>query len=337
MPTTEDVYIQQYNEVVLEESREAENVVGKYPFQNSEWKNQFEGHMNTQETHGELLRSTFLSGGSLFMSHIACRDSLIQKARDIDNGCILTDAEVAHNCEGIRLFFELDYRTSKTPLPAWDEALIHLRVLYRTVHECFPHIETLEMHVAACTRKRKQRRSPSVIELAWGLHVVFPSIITTTSTMKLIAQLLDTRISNLFPLWNNIVDPASYRYNNATLRPCYSYKMIDCPICSIGPKPPVVAGKRRRTEDTDTVFRLQSSAACSCFSGRSVDPSVYTYKGTLATCDGILVRRELDTHNVLTIMSITPAVMGIFTTGFCRPVDMGDERDCIPRSDARVY
>lgn len=327
-------YTQQYNEVVLEEAREALQIQGKYPFQNSEWKARFQVHMNIQENRGELLRSTFLSGGSLHMNHVLHWDSLIQKTRDIDAGCILTDAEVAHNSEGIRLFFELDYRTSDTLLPTWDEALLHLRVLYRTVQECYPTMEDLPMHVATCTRKRKQKRAPASIQLAWGIHVVFPSIVTTTSKMKLIAQLLDIRISNLFPSWGNIVDPASYRAQNATLRPCFSYKMIDCPICSLGPKPTI--DKRRRPDalrDTDSLFRMQLSASCSCFSGRRLDASTYTYAGTLQRADGTLDTLFEDTHSVLCAMSITPRIMGSFTPGFARPFDMGDEHDRIPQSD----
>jgi hypothetical protein len=38
--------------------------------------------------------------------------------------------------------------------------------------------------------------------------------------------------------------------------------------------------------------------------------------------------------DILVEMSITPSRMGTFTSGFSRPVDMGDEHDAIPRSDA---
>jgi hypothetical protein len=190
------------------------------------------------------------------------------------------------------------------------------------------------MHIATCTRKRKQRQNPPGIELAWGIHVVFTEIVVTTAVMKLISQLLDTRITNVFPIWNNIVDPASYRSSNATLRPCFSYKMIDCPICTIGAKSTQTVGKRRRQCDVDSIFRMALSDACSCFSGRVVDPSVYSYKGTLSAADGAVVCLELSTHMVLTHMRITPSSMGSFTRGFCRPIDMGDEHDGIPKSDA---
>ena len=249
--------------------------------------------------------------------------------------------EVAHNCEGVRLFFELDYRTSRYPLPSFAESLIHLRVLYRTVLECFPHIGNVVMHILSCTPKRKQRESTASVELAWGIHVVFPSIVTTTKTMKLIAQLLDTRISNLFPKWNEIVDPASYRSSSATLRPCYSYKWIKCPICSTkassirvddGP----TTTKRRRVDadmTNESLFRIQLSENCSCFSGHRVDPSIYTYSGSLDRSDGPLVQMLQGIHAILKETSITPSSIGTYTSGFCRPLDMGDEHDAIPKSD----
>ena len=338
-----DAYVRQYNEVVLTEAAEYDKVKGKFPFHGSIWKKANIKHMNTQVTRGDLLRSTFLSGGSLYMSHSMYRESFVSKAADIGNGCILTDAEIAHNCEGVRLFFELDYRTSKYPLPSFREALIHLRVLYRTVLECFPHLGPVVMHIASCTPKRKQRQSSGSVELAWGLHVVFPSIVTTTPRMKLIAQLLDARISNLFPRWNSIVDPASYRSSSATLRPCFSYKWVKCPICSIAvassPEGGAQSTTKRCRDDVETciksLFRIQLSSSCSCFSGHKVDPSVYSYTGSLDCPDGPLTQLVRGVQAVLTEMSITPSCsqIGTFTDGFCRPVDMGNENDVIPRSD----
>jgi hypothetical protein len=267
-------------------------------------------------------------------------ESFVSKTIDINQGCILTDAEIAHNSEGVRLFFELDYRTSTCPLPSFAEALIHLRVLYRTVLECFPHLVDVVMHILSCSPKRKQRESTGTIQLAWGIHVVFPSIVTTTPIMKLIAQLLDTRISNLFPQWTSIVDPASYRSSSATLRPCYSYKWIKCPICGIKASStrvddgPTTTKRRRADVDMtiESVFRKQLSDTCSCFSGHRVDPSIYTYSGSLVRSDGPLVQMLQGIQTVLKETSITPSRIGTFTDGFRRPLDMGDEHDVIPQS-----
>lgn len=328
-------YETEYNEVVVMESQLGDDIRGKYPFHQSIWKKKHTQYMNNQETHGDLLRSTFLSGGSLHMPFALYKDSIRDKAVDIDAGRILTDAEIAHNCEGVRLFFEIDYRTSTSPLPTFHVAMIHLRVVLRVVRECFPNADTT-MHIATCTKKRKQKRSSSVIELAWGIHVVFPNIVTTTGTMKLIAQLLDTRMSNLFPTWSDIIDPASYRTSNATLRPCYSYKMIQCPICVIDDKKTdEIHNKRRRSDiDIDSLFRMQLSSTCDCFSGKKVDPSIYRYIGSMLTPeDEVLSHLLHGTCEVLMGMSIVPTQMGNFTQGFLRPVDMGDDRDMIPIAD----
>jgi hypothetical protein len=336
-----EAFLLQYNDVVISEADDHNKVKGKYPFHQSTWKDAYIKHMNMQESYGDLLRSTFLTGGSLHMSHSMYQKSFAFKTSDIENGCILTDAEVAHNCEGVRLFFDLDYSTSKHPLPSFEEALMHLRLLYRTVHDCFPHLESLVMHIATCTPKRKHRKSSSSVDLAWGIHVIFPTVIVTTPIIRLIAQLLDTRISNTFPRWNSIVDPTCYSSSSATLRPCFSYKLVECPICNIGKTSSSASGAqttKRRRVDRETIienlFRIQLSESCSCFKGHKVDPSIYTYIGSLTEVDGPVtqvIRGGLQA--ILTETSITPSQMGTFTNGFCRPVDMGDGHDAIPRSD----
>ena len=186
------------------------------------------------------------------------------------------------------------------------------------------------MHVATCSRKRKQKKSRSDIQLAWGIHVVFPSIVLLTSTMKLIAQLIDTRLSNIFPVWSNIVDPAPYRSTSATLRPCFSFKMIECPICSLGS-----SKKRNRAEQYIYPIERLLSEACRCFNGRKVEPSTYTYKGSFLQEDGPICKQLGDTHAVLVNMSIIPEVMGTFNDElFIRPDDMGEELDVIPQAVA---
>ena len=123
--------MQQYNKVVCDEAVLTSTLAGRYPFQHSEWK----AVVTTTggAVDGELIRATFLSGGSVYTSHAAYLDALPRKATDIERGVILTDTEVAHNCEGIRLFVELDYRTATQLLPTWDEAVTHIRLIARTV------------------------------------------------------------------------------------------------------------------------------------------------------------------------------------------------------------
>ncbi len=296
--------MQQYNKVVCDEAVLTSTLAGRYPFQHSEWK----AAVTTTggAVDGELIRATFLSGGSVYTSHAAYLDALPHKASDIERGVILTDTEVAHNCEGIRLFVELDYRTATQLLPTWDEALTHIRLIARTVHECFPARDALLVHIAVCTPKRKVRRTNSA-ELAWGVHLVFPDLVTTTTTMVRIAQLLDTRLSNAFPQWSGILDPASYRSRNATLRPCFSYKMSDCPICATKTADPLCTRLR---------------ATCACYNGRCVSPSIYTYAGSLLDPGAVSVCVLQDTLAVLRGMSIIPPRMGEFTPGFTQPHDM---------------
>ena len=337
--TSSCTFEEEYNQVVVNEGELIESIRGKYPFARSSWKNTYLSCINQQETHGDLLRSTFLSGGSMHMPFVMYRDSLRTKSADIDNGIVLTDAEVAHNCEGIRLFFELDYRTTKTPLPTIDVVMSHIRLIYTTVQECFPDLSDIVMHVAMCHKKRKQKRSESNISLAWGVHLIFPEIILTTTTMKLIAQLVDIRLSKFDPSWLNIVDGSPYRSSTATLRPCYSYKMIPCPLCILDDEEKTHMTKRKRKNSFDTLeslFRIELSSTCNCFNGRVVDPSFYSYTGTIQSSDGKLVHVLDGTLNVLRETSIIPPQMGMFTDGFQRTMDMGDELDMMPRKQDAI-
>lgn len=321
-------YAEEYGTIAAEEARSMAEIAGRYPFQGSTWRSDFQAYMNTQNTHGDLLRSTFLSGGTLHMPLRLYQESFRAKAADIDNGCILTDAEVAHNCEGIRLFFELDYRSREHCLPGMEEALLHVRMIHQTVTECFPRLDRHTVHIATCDKKRKASRSNPTPALAWGIHLVFPDIVVTTPTMRLIAQLVDTRLSNAFPTWPGVVDSASYRSTSATLRPCFSFKMVPCPICAV-----VDPRSKKRRLDNESAFREQLSNACSCFGGRVVEPSVYRYQGTIDRVGASVVDRSMNTLECLQAMSITPSQMGMFTPGFVRPPDMGDEHDKIPQAD----
>jgi len=125
-------YKKYYNKVVLEESEVEQELCGRYPHRKSKWLNSVRHCIMEKEKDktGQLLRSTFLIGGKLFMSLSAYKQSLVSKAEDIEKKCILTDVEISHNMEGTRLFFELDYRTTDRPLPSWDEAQLHLRVVF---------------------------------------------------------------------------------------------------------------------------------------------------------------------------------------------------------------
>ena len=339
MESTCSTFEEEYNEIVVREGELSETLKGKYPFSRSVWKSRYMACINQKETHGDLLRSTFLSGGSMHMPFVMYRDSLHVKALDIDNHIVLTDAEVAHNCEGIRLFFELDYRTSKTLLPTIDVVMSHIRLIYETVQECFPDLPDIVMHLAMCHKKRKQKRSDVHIALAWGAHVIFPDVIVTTTVMKLIAQLLDIRLSKFDPVWSNVVDGSSYRSSTATLRPCYSYKMITCPLCVRDDDEKDSSAKRKRKnvyDDLENLFRIELSSTCNCFNGRIVDPSFYSYVGTIRRDGGELEHVLVGTLNILQETSIIPPHMGLFTEGFKRTLDMGDELDIMPRKQEAI-
>ena len=79
-----EAFLRQYNEVVV--SEEYDIVEGKYNFHRSNRKNAYTKNMNKQATDGDLLRSTSLDGGSMFMSHSMFQESFASKTVDIENG-----------------------------------------------------------------------------------------------------------------------------------------------------------------------------------------------------------------------------------------------------------
>lgn len=323
-------FINQYNQVVVDEGIESMRIRGRYPFHASKWIATNKAYLNAQETHGELLRATLLSGGCLHMPFSVYWSTLELKAKDIECGTVCTDVEIAHNCEGIRLFFELDYRTSTRVLPSLQDTMPHLSTIYEAVCDCFPSLTSSPvMHISTCTPKRKQKRSSNTIELSWGIHIIFPGIVTTTQIMRKIAQVIDIRLSKLFPDWPAIVDSAPYRADSGTLRPCFSYKMVDCGLC-IPEKTLHISKRKRDWTDQQSDIQQQVSMICDCFKGRRVDPSVYTYVGSITRRCMTITPLLTSVLEVLKETSIIPTSMGLFTTCFEPTPDMGGDLDRIP-------
>jgi phage-related protein len=330
-------YIQRVRETDEQATNKLRNIL---PFGRSRWKKLCVVDSETYKNTGHLLRTTLLSGGCLYMPLDVYHKRLPTKVLDLEAGVVTTDVEIAHNIEGIRLFFELDYRSDTAMMPTFETMLQHLRVVQDCVRECYPSLgeDDLSAHVAFCPEKVKYDKTLARFKLARGAHIVFPAIIGTTQTMRLIAQLVDCRLTKQFPSWSNVVDPSPYRSTSATLRPLYSHKAEKCTICTSQP-----SRKRRREDGSPSLAMFASNEHdgvprslsqqlaehCTCSNGYIIQPSVYTYYGTLIgeRLDPKKLRtREQQLHE----MSIIPTTMGLPAADFHRTPDMGDEKDRIP-------
>lgn len=255
---------QLHNRVMEREEKSYRHVGHKVPFAESVFLARNKAYATPSLVQGRRLRSTFLSGGCLYTNQSQHFDSMVHKAADIARGVILTDVDIAYCDEGIRVHFELDYRTSSGPFPTKECFQTHLDLIHKAVCDCYPQEKNLTMWVATCQEKRKFSRSNlTEPKLAWGAHVVFPCLLATTDTLRRIAQVIDTRLTNLSDGWEDVVDTSSYRAESATLRPCYSYKSGPCLRCKADPE----------------LIESSFDVPCDCQHGRRLDPSIYTFWG----------------------------------------------------------
>ena len=315
------------------------------PYKNSAWKRYTQTFLGADK-QGNLLRATMLSGGTVYTPFRMYESLIHHKVQDLKNDVIFTDVEWAHNCEGIRLFVELDYKT-KDCLPTEEEVMSHLDHISNVIEECFPNSDKHQqrMHVAVCdptgvVKTSDEKKSQdifeeiysSVIYKKWGIHVVFPDIVTTTQIMRRIAYAIDTRISRDSATWNNVVDSNAYKEMSATLRPPFSYKSTPCPICRSSQK----RKKRKRKSsfddtDNDPIVQLQTahellSNSCDCVFGYRLQPSTYEYVGTYLQ-NGTMDSELVSVSDILQGMSIIPSKLGSFTEEFTHCEDMGKVED----------
>jgi hypothetical protein len=261
----------------------------------------------TSSLPGRRLRSTFLSGGCLYVDQTQHYASLAHKALDISNGVILTDVDIAYCDEGIRVHFELDYRTYEGPFPTAFTFETHLQIIHTLVKECYPHETDLTMWVATCEEKRKfSRAEPHRPKLAWGAHVVFPSILASTELLKRMAQVIDTRLSHLCDGWVDIVDTSSYRRESATLRPCHSYKSAPCLACKSQPN----------------TIAANHDVPCDCQGGRRLDPSIYAFWGRITPAGQIQREPSPSIEDTLRQMTIVAPPNSQLSPRFHMTVDM---------------
>lgn len=321
-------------------------IVGRIPFAGSTWARECAPFTNTRGNDGLLRRLTLLTGGVVYLPFESVRKALRLKAEGLDQGILFTDVEIAHNGEGIRLFFELDYRARPgMRLPDREAFLSHIHILQACVSDCFPSLRgpELDAHVATCDPKVKNGKDSHSDILAWGAHVVFPKIVVRTSIHKRLAALADSRMGRMFPEWKGVVDPCIYRTHDATLRPLGSHKARRCVICSTrGPSNHALTGLVDEScARGHGIHTTQSRIArvCDCVRGYRLEPSVYRYNGFVEPSGRFVpMSEDMSTYSKLELMSIVPGTMGGFMDAMMNaPDDMGDHIDAIPDEDGVVF
>lgn len=195
-------------------------------FKNSKWMHTYKGCFDTPSA-SQRLRFSLLSNGSVFMNMAVAALSLRELSYDITRGVVTTLNEIATSSEGIRVFFEFDYRG--LALPSLQDIIVHIDMACQLVHEMFPKHSNIIAQVAACKPKTKMKKNTRI--LAMGIHMVFPTVVTTSQVIKIMADTLNSRISIAFPKYVGIVDSSPVNRETASLRCVFSYKIDDCSIC----------------------------------------------------------------------------------------------------------
>jgi hypothetical protein len=196
------------------------------PFKGSVWKKHlsafwFDG-VTTSMVHPR--RAAFLTGGQLKCNWKTFLLSFPAYAADIMNGVVITASEIAYSHEGIRVFFELDYRCTFIPTP--DTIEEHVRLAQSLVRDTFKHSD-VTVHVLQCDPKLKTKRTGEIV-IATGVHIIFENVVTTTEILRKLALTLDARITASDHRFGTVVDDAVVHAETASLRMPYAYKAERC-------------------------------------------------------------------------------------------------------------
>lgn len=189
----------------------------------------FMANLSIPPRDGQETFATLFSGGILSSFHQNYVGPIFaQYIDDLHRGHVLSVNEIASNTVGVRVFFELDYRSLRTP-PAADQ-LQHVRIASQVVQDCFPgHDCSAYVAVSSLAKIKKLEGQPCV---AFGLHIIFPAISVTTDVLRRLGLLLDARITCACSGYAQIVDSQSVHKASASLRLIYAHKYQACQYCS---------------------------------------------------------------------------------------------------------
>jgi hypothetical protein len=337
-----------YRKLQLEATDRVKKVRDKIPMRGSKWLQSLKPYVNLPEDQrcGELLRSTLLSDGTISCPRITYLESLTLKAKDIENGVVLTDNEFVHNSEKFHFYVEVDWIHPKV-LPNDEQIESYIRLMQNTLRDCFPtNVEDYSLYVLQNSAYLKEK--DSTIYLAMGLHIICPGIFTRTQDNFRVAGLIDIRVLDVEPLWVGKTDLTSYHDATANLRPAYAYKMVKCPTCHLerslqskqvdnneddddnnniteinpesidAPRPRKKRARKNSTKNTKSSkrhtpnpdsFLSASTLFCTeCFKGKVISPNFYDMRYILDN-NANLHKIEKNQYSVLEVLTKTTLVL----------------------------
>ena len=150
-------------------------------------------------------------------------------AMDMKENNLLFYNTYAHDQEGIRMFFEIDYR--KLTEPSTETMLHHARLCQDVVREYYAKNQEADfsMWVMLCKAKPKLVKDRLDPIVAKGCHIVFPHIVVNCEKGSQICLSANLRLERDCGT-ANLVD-CCFKTSVANLRPIMSRKLDDCPEC----------------------------------------------------------------------------------------------------------
>jgi hypothetical protein len=177
------------------------------------------------------MRVTYFNGGKGNFPLNRWDDIWKMRAVDYENDVLGFGNDFAYSSDGIRLIFELDYR-SKHKCMEKSDMLNHAMELQNMVKTFYPnnerHIDTT-MCIMTCQPKPKYVNDHVEFLISSGMHIVFPYIIVNSQQGEQFQHTGDIVLQRKFGL-RNVVDNC-YTTMFARLRPIHSHKRESCTVC----------------------------------------------------------------------------------------------------------
>lgn len=348
------------------------------PFQNSKWMAKIHCHIyrtkRDPRARGELVRCNLLSPGGVVSCSLAeYRASLPALAQDIRSGVVTTLSEIAQNSDGVRVFYELDYKYPDR-FPSPEVVAQHLQIAYRDTLRAFPGLPPADCRMLVSKSDPKIKVKEGREYLAYGVHIVFPHIVVRTRELQRLSAYVNQSMTRETPNWADVVDQSPYKAEYANLRPNGSHKVVECPVHKHQKKAQQDRpGRRQRGGETEPVTHSYQGSqhtqfesffggasdwrsalhsgggghdevACppGCFKGKITEPSVYrlhaVYDFDPARKQAVVSPKPASWSllDELRWTSICPEAQGQFSTLFRPPADMPGELDFVPSAAGPV-
>lgn len=266
-----------------------------------------------------LSRITYFNGGVASYSFSHWKHVLQLRANDIRNRKFSFSNDIAYSDEGIRAFFELDFRYTNTEI-GFETILKQTKTCQTVIRRFFESNTGLDLKVLTltCSPKPKFITGASRPVIASGAHIIFPNVTINANQGHQLCLAVDLAIQREFG-YGGVVDDC-YKESKTMLRPWNALKMVACPVC--------MDDKHEKTTCTRCRCRGKVRGVSSyCLKAVTYDDGKVCFGGPLDA----LVKTDLG--RLVSESCIVPENdTGVYTAGYARPRDCPEYIPCEKRT-----